>query len=158
MQNVKEYLQKDHQEHERLLQRLRRAIDTSASPDEVRQCWLPFERNLLDHLLAEERSLFTVVVQAHREEVEALRAEHRRIRYLVSDLSVSVELQAVRKSEIDRLLEMLRKHTEREEQSLHKWLEMDEGICARRGLSAMLERRARATEQFSVFDEQIDQN
>ena len=156
MQNVKEHLQKDHQEHERLLRRLMRAVDSSASPDEVRKCWVRFERNLLDHLLAEERSLFTVVVQAHREEVEALHTEHRRIRCLVWDLSVSVEQHRASGSEIDKLIATLQQHTEHEEQSLHKWLEMDEGICARRGLSAMLERRARASEQFSVLEEPND--
>ncbi|HEY3666825.1 MAG TPA: hypothetical protein VGL19_12520, partial [Polyangiaceae bacterium] len=86
-----------------------------------------------------------VAAQAHRLEIEQLRAEHRQIRQAVVGLSVSIELHTLKKEAIDELIALLRLHNEHEERSLHRWLEQDEGILARRGVLAIRSRRERSS-------------
>jgi len=143
--NVKLELSRDHQDHDALLRHLAELVDAKRPPAEIRQCWLEFEENLVDHLETEERSLFSVAVQAHRLEIEKLRAEHRQIRQSLIGVSVSVELCTLKRSAIDELLTLLNAHVEHEERSLHHWLEEDEGILALRGVHAIRSRRERSS-------------
>jgi hypothetical protein len=152
MLTATEYLARDHEEHEQLLCNLVRAMARDISPEEVRAAWLPFEHSLLEHLDAEERSLFCVFTQAHRSEIDALRSEHRRIRYAVIELSVSMELHSVKKAALDDLLALIRAHTVHEHRTLHKWLDEDEGISSRRAVLAMLARRTERTRALSADD------
>jgi iron-sulfur cluster repair protein YtfE (RIC family) len=112
----------------------------------LHQRWVAFERNLLDHLDSEDRSLFSVVAQAHRNEIEALRADHDGIRALAAEVSVAFDAGNLKSGELDALLVLLQQHAEREDQSLYQWLEDDEGICAQRGLAVMVKRYLRAAE------------
>ena len=156
MPTIKERLSKDHEQHERLLQGLAHAVEARVSPENLRRSWLRFERSVLDHLEAEEHSLFSVFSQVHGGEILALRSEHRRIRYAVIELSVSVELHTVKKSAIDSLMSLLREHVEHEDRTLHEWLEKDEGISSRRAILAMLARRAHAAEQLDGSDAHVE--
>jgi hemerythrin HHE cation binding domain-containing protein len=141
MMDIKRELFRDHEDHESLLEQLARAVEEQQENAALRECWLVFEENLFDHLDTEERYLFTVAAQAHRLEIEQLRAEHRRIRQAVLGLSVSLELHTLKKSAIDELRALLAEHGAHEERSLHHWLEIDEGILALRGVLAIRTRR-----------------
>jgi len=143
--DVRKELSRDHEDHEELLLRLRHAVAECQSVTELRRCWLAFEENLLDHFEAEERSLFNVAVQAHRVEVAQLRAEHRLIRQALVALRASLELNALKPEAVDSLLAQLQAHSAHEACSLHRWLELDEGILARRGVLAMRSRRERSS-------------
>ena len=137
---VKRRLLNEHVALEQLLALLTRALegDDSANLCEV---WTRFERNLQDHLDAEEQCLFPLVLSAHRCEVEQLRDEHQHIRGALSELGIAVDLHALRKASVDELIDYLQRHAVREEHSLYDWI--DDDMAARRGLPAMLERRAR---------------
>ncbi len=150
MMDVKRELFRDHEDHELLLEQIARTLETSQKTAELRRCWLAFEENLFDHLDTEERFLFTVTAQAHRLEVEQLRAEHRRIRQAVQTFRVSVELNIPKKQGIDELRALLLAHRAHEEGSLHRWLEMDEGVMAQRGVLAIRARRERSSARMRV--------
>ncbi len=150
MTDVKRELSHDHEDHRALLQDLANSIDAKEPGAELRRRWLAFEENLLDHLDTEERALFSVAVQAHRLEIERLRAEHRQIRQVAVGLSVAAELHSLKRPGIDELLDMLRAHNEHEEHSLHRWLEDDEGVLARRGVLAIRSRRERSSARIRV--------
>jgi len=143
--DVRTELLQDHADHEELLADLAHAIEARQSGAELRRLWSTFEDNLFDHLDTEERSLFTVAAQAHRLEIEQLRSEHRRIRQAVVSLSVSIELNTLKKQSIEELRQDLRAHSEHEERSLHRWLEADEGVLAYRGVLAIRSRRERSS-------------
>ncbi|HYQ42259.1 MAG TPA: hemerythrin domain-containing protein [Polyangiaceae bacterium] len=143
--DVKRELIRDHEDHERLLEQLTRKLEARPPLAELRQCWADFEENLFDHLATEERYLFSVAVQAHRLEIQQLRAEHGQIRRAMGAISVSVALDTLSKQEIDDLRALLVAHVAHEERSLHHWLEIDEGIMAQRGVLAICSRRERAS-------------
>lgn len=144
MPSVKDQLSQDHEEQAQLLSKLAESVAEGAPASTVQSRWLPFEQTLLDHLEAEELSLFGVFVQTHQREIDALRAEHRAIRYSVMGLGVRVALHTVEKAAIDELLALLREHSAHEERTLHDWLAHDEGISSQRAVLAMQSHRERA--------------
>jgi iron-sulfur cluster repair protein YtfE (RIC family) len=148
--NVQKELSQDHEEHELQLQYLTDALEARRPMSELRECWADFEDNLLDHLATEERYLFKVTAQAHRLEIETLRSEHRQIREAASEVSLSLELNAPNRQALDELQALLRSHSEHEQRSLHHWLELDEGILARRGLLEIRSRRERSASRLRV--------
>jgi iron-sulfur cluster repair protein YtfE (RIC family) len=139
--DVKRELLRDHEDHERQLEQIALALEAKQPTAELHRCWIAFEENLLDHMAAEERYLFAVTAQAHRLEIEQLRTEHRRIRQAVLSLHVWLELNTLKKQAIDELHAELLTHGAHEERTLHRWLEVDEGVMARRGVLAIRRRR-----------------
>ena len=148
--DMKTELLRDHEDHELLLAKLGQALEARRPTAELRRCWTDFEENLLDHLDTEERYLFSVTAQAHRLEIEQLRAEHRQIRQTVVGLNVSPQLDTLNKQAIDDLRVLLLAHSAHEERSLHRWLEIDEGIMAHRGVLAIRSRRERSSARLQV--------
>jgi hemerythrin-like domain-containing protein len=141
MTSVKQNLQEDHAQLECRLQRLANAVDANDSCADLRRIWAGFEANLLDHLGTEERCLFPMVVQEHRAEVEALRAEHQHIRCALTELGICVELHTLRKQAVDELIGFLRHHAAREDASLYEWVEKKSSPPLR-GIFAMSDRYA----------------
>jgi len=154
--DVKRELLHDHEDHEHLLGQLALALEGTQPTAELRRCWIAFEENLLDHLDAEEHFLFTVTAQAHRLETEQLRTEHRRIRQSVLTLRVRLELNTLKKQAIDELRAQLLAHGAHEERTLHRWLEIDEGIMALRGVLAIRSRRERSAARLRVANKVTD--
>jgi hemerythrin-like domain-containing protein len=148
--DVKRELHRDHEDHAVLLEELAFAVEARQPIAELRKYWLVFEENLGEHLETEERHLFTVAAQAHRREIAQLHAEHQQIRRAVLGLRVSLELNSLERQAIDELRAMLVAHSAHEEQSLHRWLEIDEGILAVRGVLAIRSRRERASTRMRV--------
>ena len=136
---AKRRLLNDHQSLERLLTELTSSLD-GADHAGLCESWTRFEQNLRDHLDTEERYLFPLVASAHRDEVEALRSEHQRIRAALSELGVAVDLHTLRKQSGEELIGYIHRHALREEESLYRWI--DDNAIADRGLLAMFERRA----------------
>lgn len=137
---VKARLVRDHRALEQLLTQLTSAIE-GADSSELCEQWTRFEQNLRDHLDTEERCLFPLVAQEHRNEVESLRRDHQHIRHALSELGVAVDLHTLRKAAIDELVVYLQEHARREDRTLYQWVE--ENPTAARGLRQMFARRAR---------------
>lgn len=139
---LKARLLSDHRALAELLTQLTSAIEGANSPTLCEQ-WAQFERELRDHLDAEERFLFPLAASAHRDDVEVLRAEHQHIRRALSELGFAVELHTLRKASVDELIAYLQQHALREDHSLYQWL--DDSSSAERALRAMFDRRPRQT-------------
>jgi len=141
MNDLKQRLLADHADLERQLQVLARAVEANDAACDLRECWTRVESSLRDHLDTEERTIFPVVAAAHREEIEALRAEHQAIRKSLTELGLAVELHTLRKAAVDKLFLFLSEHAARENHSLYDWLEDTSDSGPRRGLLAMFDRR-----------------
>jgi hemerythrin superfamily protein len=83
--------------------------------------WSCFERELLEHLDAEEKHLLPIFEREYPDETSALREEHTNIRLLLADLGVKFELHAVREPLARRFIEFLQAHAAREEALLYRW-------------------------------------
>jgi len=156
MMDIKRELQLDHEDHAILLQQLAEAVEEKRNAAHLRQCWTAFEENLFDHLDTEERFLFKTTVQAHRLEIEQLQTEHRHIRQAVVAISVSIELNTLQRQAIEDLRRLLLTHSEHEERSLHHWLEIDEGVLARRGVMAIRNRREGSAPRLRAYAKLTD--
>ena len=134
-------LLKDHAEMERLLKLLAQAVDSNDASDELQRLWSQVEGIIVDHIRTEEHEFFVLVGPAHRAEVEGLRADHQRIRSSLAALGVELELHALRKPEIDALIQLLRDHAEREDATLYNWLSQRPDPTMAKTVHRMLLRR-----------------
>lgn len=101
---------------------MKRLGNAAEGADHAALCadWGAFERALRAHLELEERELFGPVQAIDAAAVEQARADHRRIREMLDELGLEVELHTVRKETIDRFLDLLRAHAAREDASLYR--------------------------------------
>jgi hemerythrin superfamily protein len=83
--------------------------------------WSRFERELLDHMAAEEAFVLPSFERVNRAETEHLREEHATVRTLLADLGVRLELHAVKEEHVGQLIELLRSHAAREDALLYRW-------------------------------------
>ena len=143
VEDLKSRLLADHAGLERQLTQLGQAVAGDDAPADLCQTWRHFEASLRDHLDTEERYLFPVFAATHREEVEALRREHRQIRNSLNELGIAAELHTLRKPAVDDVISFLRDHAAREDRSLYDWTAGSGDATAQRGLLAMFERRLR---------------
>jgi hemerythrin-like domain-containing protein len=90
-----------------------------------REAWTEFEQGLEAHLSAEEVSLLPAFDRSCPDEAAAIRAEHSRIRGLLADMGVSLDLHALREERVAELVETLREHASREEAGLYPWADRE---------------------------------
>jgi hemerythrin superfamily protein len=83
--------------------------------------WSCFERELLEHMDAEEKHLLPIFERQYPDETSDIREEHTNIRVLLIDLGVRLELHTVREQHARRLIELLKAHAAREEVLLYRW-------------------------------------
>jgi hypothetical protein len=119
-----ELVQELRQQHDQLDALLTTVAEESQSADPARlqAAWTSFERALSAHLRNEERELLPLLISAHPEEVRSILTEHRRLRELVSELGVQIDLHSVRRAALTRLSRMLHVHAKAEERGLYNWL------------------------------------
>lgn len=122
MTEPKSELLKDHAEMERLLSLFAGAVAANDECRDLQGIWAQIEALIVDHIQTEEREFFPLVVRAHAADVEDLRAEHRFIRETLAKLGLELELHSLRKPEADELIAFLRRHAQRENQTLYHWL------------------------------------
>jgi len=98
----------------------------------------------MGHLDAEEHYLLPLVEAGHPAETERTRAEHLRIRRMVTELGVAVELHAARQPVIDELIRMLRDHAEWEDKTLYRWASDSASTSVQQSVSSKLKSAARS--------------
>jgi len=103
---------------ERLLNRVR-VNDTALALE----AWADFEHGLVRHLEVEEQSMLPLLEPKHPGEVEAIRAEHAKVRSLLAELGVGLEIHIVREETVEAFIRLLRTHAAREEALLYRWAE-----------------------------------
>jgi hemerythrin-like domain-containing protein len=119
-------------------------LASDADPRALQLAWSAFERELFQHLEFEETSLFPVTEEAYPDEVRAMRADHDRIRDVVCELGLLCDLHAVRKRAVERLVSMLRRHGEREDATLYRWVDEQAPVETRRHLLRLFMDTARS--------------
>ncbi len=128
--NPQELLRSDHARLEALFEEL---LDDFADGHqrEIRSTWTEFDRSVLGHLDTEERFILPLFERVNPEETAALLAEHARIRQLLGDLGVGVDLHLVRLELAREFIDLLRAHARREEALLYGWAASELDATAR---------------------------
>jgi hemerythrin superfamily protein len=117
MNPVQTRFDQDHRDIEALLEDL--AHCAASSSPALEATFNDLERRLMAHMDAEEQYLLPLVEVSYPAESERTRLEHARIRQLVSQLGLAIELHAVREPQIAELVQLLREHAEREDRTVY---------------------------------------
>lgn len=117
--------------HERLEADFANLCERARSGDwrECDEVWGWFSRDLEAHLALEEERYFTAYLHDGPEApgvVAALRADHEVIRAALAEIGVDIQLHTIRADRVDRFVAALRAHAEREDRTIHAWLEARE--------------------------------
>jgi hemerythrin superfamily protein len=110
----------DHIALDRLFDRLLRDM-SGGDAATCQTSWAEFETALLDHLEAEEVFLLPAFDRIDKNEANGIRQDHATIRHLLAEMGVRLELHAVKKEHVERLIDSLRRHASREEAALYRW-------------------------------------
>ncbi len=90
-------------------------------PRDFGDAWKTFELNLLSHLHTEEIHVFRAFRHAEPREAEQLLKEHERIRSLLTELSIALDLHCLRADQVAALADEVRAHAAREDLLLYPW-------------------------------------
>jgi hypothetical protein len=138
MNDVKARLTQDHEELDALLRCL---AEDAAAPEccaPLQSTWCQFESRLLCHMDAEERYLLPLVEASHPAEAARMRLEHVRIRELVCELGIAIELHTARQPAIDALIKLLHEHAQREDLILYELAGERASTAVEQGIAGML--------------------
>lgn len=113
------FMTDSHRHLDEVLGRLLGALAANA-PD-ARALWDELDRDLSSHMAAEERFVLPSFMRVDPEEAVALLDEHGRIREMLLELGVAVDLHALRVEQARRFIEMLLAHADREDRLLYRW-------------------------------------
>ena len=108
-----------HAQLDRELDRLIIAVE-AGDPD-IRTLWDRVEGEILAHLDAEERFVLPSFARVDLAEAAQLLHEHGRIRELLMELGVAIDLHSARVAMCVGLVELLRAHADREQRFLYRW-------------------------------------
>lgn len=118
MARIYDVLCADHQDLDRIFDRLLaevRARDDAAAD----QTWSDFERELRNHMDAEERYILPRLDDTAPNDASHIRAEHDKVRHLLDEMGVSLELHVLPEEKVEALVALLRAHAKHEESSLY---------------------------------------
>ena len=93
----------------------------TGDPGKIARSWREFEFQLYDHMMAEEHFLFPAYQYDEPENARDLRDQHARLRDLVVELGVALQLHTIHLAQIEAFVAALRDHEEREDASLYRW-------------------------------------
>jgi hypothetical protein len=102
--------------------------------------WLELDERLRAHMTLEEEHVFPELVRVDPAEVHALTAEHCRIRALLRELDMDMDLSLGGESMLKDLAELMHAHVARENTLLYRWCDESLSEGARDALRARLAR------------------
>lgn len=119
-----ELLRRDHARLDALFTEL---LDQFAEGNQhqMRAAWTDLDAGLTSHLDLEDRRILPLFAEVDSEEARALGAEHVRIRRLLAELGVGVDLHLVRLDSAREFIDSLRAHAQREDQLLYRWADRE---------------------------------
>lgn len=120
MKPLYDALREDHRRLDEVFETLLNCVH-AGEREAAREAWTAFERGLTGHMAAEEATLLPVFDQFEPEEAARVRAEHLRIRTLLDELGVALDLHALREEKVEELVAALRAHAAHEEAGLYPW-------------------------------------
>lgn len=143
MNQVRVILSHDHQALDALLTQLAEEAQDS-DRHALRKTWCDFEKRLLAHIDAEERYLLPLLEAQSPVQVAHARDEHARIRDLVAELGLAIELHAAREPAVRRLVELLRAHAQHEDSTLYQLAADKATLSVEHGISSALKAAVRS--------------
>lgn len=114
-------LHADHARLDALFQDVIEASEAGVSTDALGASWTRFEDAVRAHFEAEETNLFPLMAETHPSEVAGLKAEHAEISKLLLSLDLQVDLHLIRHPTVKELIERLRAHAAKEDETLYAW-------------------------------------
>lgn len=117
---LKETLQGEHQRHKELFDTLLNRVHVGDAQGS-QQAWTAFERALASHLELEEEQILPLFERKDAEEAALLRTEHDKIRGLVAELGLGLDIHTVREEKVSEFLQFLESHAKREDQLMYAW-------------------------------------
>jgi hemerythrin superfamily protein len=93
----------------------------AGDPGALRAEWRRFEAELTSHLELEEQELLPAFARQHPAEAQGLREEHERIRGMLAELGVALDLHCLRADRVEEFVTLVRAHARREEALLYPW-------------------------------------
>jgi hypothetical protein len=124
MTNVREAFQQDHVRLDALFEELLNRVHVDER-SATREVWAAFEEGLLAHMLAEERDMIPIFQRHDPAEAAEIVAEHGRVRSLLAELGVMLDIHALREETVEALITLLRAHAARENAALYKWADRE---------------------------------
>lgn len=120
--SIKHLLVSEHERLHHLFDAMLEAFRANAR-DDAERLWSEFERTFTEHLAREESYLLPRLRDSHREEADALQAEHDDLRAKLLDLGVGVDLHLTKADAVAAFVAALRAHAQHEEELLYPWAE-----------------------------------
>lgn len=108
--------------------------------DALDSAWLELDERLRAHMSLEEELLFPELARIDPQEAHALAGEHCRVRALLNELDIDLELSRGREAMLSELNQVLREHFARENVLLYRWCDQSLSQAARDALRARLAR------------------
>jgi hemerythrin superfamily protein len=142
MNSVQIRFDQDHRAIEALLDDLAHCAETSSPA--LHATFNDLEQRLMAHMEAEEQYLLPLVEGSHSDEAERTRLDHARIRQLVSELGLAIEIHAVREPQVTELVQLLREHAAREDRTIYTLAGDRASTAVEHRLAAMLKTAARS--------------
>jgi hemerythrin-like domain-containing protein len=119
---VQDALRDDHHRLDALFDQLLNAVhvNDAALADAA---WTDFENGILTHLEVEEQHMLPLLRREAPEEADGILDEHEKLRSLLAEIGVALEIHLVRETTVEELVGSLRAHAAREEALLYRWAE-----------------------------------
>jgi hemerythrin-like domain-containing protein len=135
-------LDQDHRDIEILLDGL--AHQAATCSPALRSTFNDLEQRLMTHMELEEQYLLPLVQASHATEAERTRLEHDRIRQLISELGLAIELRTAREPQVKELIQVLREHADREDFTIYRLAGECASTAVEHRLAALLKSSARS--------------
>jgi hemerythrin-like domain-containing protein len=144
-------------EHAQLRALLENVLDAFESNNEpwAAQCYEQLERGLGEHLELEEDQLFPVLAVHAPTELAALRSDHAKIREHLATLGVSVDLHAVRATQMKEFARLLDEHARREDSLAYRYADAMLFGAARSGLVSRIRERIARLAPFARTNDEV---
>jgi hemerythrin superfamily protein len=110
----------------------------AGDPEQLALRWAKVEREILEHMTAEERMVFPAYQHAAAETARALRAEHAVLREHALAIAIAIKLHTVRSEQLQQFAHALREHARHEEESLYRWAQGNLDASHRHTLLALV--------------------
>jgi hemerythrin-like domain-containing protein len=98
---------------------------TDGNQRDLRAAWSEFEQRLVAHLDFEDRVILPAFANIDPVETQALRGEHLRLRTVLAELGVGVDLHLVQLEPARQFADWLREHAHREDVLLYRWVDSE---------------------------------
>ena len=128
-------------EHHHEIEAAYRALLAATYTDDPRELvteFRSFEREILEHIKAEEDVILPAYEQHAPMDARALRGDHEKIRQQLTRICIDCELHAIRAATLEDLIADLRAHAAREDAQMYPWAQVHLPVDSKRAVFVWL--------------------